>query len=52
MLKETARPGTPITAPVVTRRVAIDSGTTVPPDVLDPRAPIPSTPLSSAVSPC
>jgi penicillin-binding protein 1A len=45
-------PGTPITAPVVTRRVAIDSGTTVPPDVLDPRAPIPSTPLSSSVAAC
>ena len=48
----TLAPGTPITAPVVTRRVAVDGGTTVPPDVLDPRAPIPSTPLSNAVGAC
>ena len=36
----------------VTRLVPIESGTTVPPDVLDPRAPIPSTPLSSSVIRC
>lgn len=45
-------PGTPITAPVITRRVQIDSGTTVPPDVLDPRAPIPSTPIGTGVYGC
>ena len=32
--------------------VPIESGTTVPPDVLDPRAPLPSTPLSSTVIRC
>jgi hypothetical protein len=37
---------------VITRRVPIEGGTTVPPDLLDPRAPIPSTPLSSAVAAC
>jgi penicillin-binding protein 1A len=36
-------------APVFT---AIDSGTTIPPDELDPRAPLPSAPLSVYVSPC
>ena len=41
-----------ITAPRVTRLVPVESGTTVPPDVLDPRAPIPSTPLSSTVIRC
>ena len=45
-------PGTPITAPRVTRLVPIESGTTVPPNVLDPRAPIPSTPLSSLITRC
>jgi penicillin-binding protein 1A len=44
--------GTPITSPVVTRRVVIDSGTTVPPDVLDPRAPIPSAPAGASVTSC
>ena len=38
--------------PAVTRYVPIEGGTTVPPDVLDPRAPIPSTPLSSSVIKC
>ena len=36
----------------VTRYVPIEGGTTVPPDVLDPRAPLPSTPLSSSVIKC
>jgi penicillin-binding protein 1A len=45
-------PGTPITTPRVTRYVPIEGGTTVPPDVLDPRAPLPSTPLSSSVLKC
>ncbi|HEX4981339.1 MAG TPA: transglycosylase domain-containing protein, partial [Ilumatobacteraceae bacterium] len=36
-------------APVLT---AIDSGTTIPPDELDPRAPLPSVPLSVYVAPC
>ena len=36
-------------APVFT---AIDSGTTIPPDELDPRAPLPSAPLSVYVAPC
>jgi penicillin-binding protein 1A len=36
-------------APVYT---AIDSGTTIPPDVLDPRAPLPSAPRSVYVAPC
>ncbi len=45
-------PGTPITAPHVTRLVPIESGTTVPPNVLDHAAPIPSTPLSSLITRC
>jgi penicillin-binding protein 1A len=44
--------GTPITSPRVTRLVPVDSGTTVPPNVIDPRAPIPSTPLSSTITKC
>ena len=48
----TPAPGSTITAPRVTRLVPVESGTTVPPDVLDPRAPIPSTPLSSTVIGC
>ncbi len=48
----TLAPGTPITAPRVTRLVPVESGTTVPPDVLDPRAPLPSTPLSNTVIRC
>ena len=45
-------PGSPITAPRATRLVPIESGTTVPPDVLDPRAPLPSTPRSSTITAC
>jgi membrane peptidoglycan carboxypeptidase len=45
-------PGTPITAPRVTRMVPVEGGTTVPPNVLDPRAPLPSTPMSSTVIRC
>jgi penicillin-binding protein 1A len=42
----------PVTSPRVTRLVPIESGTTVPPNVLDPRAPVPSTPLSSLITKC
>ncbi len=48
----TAAPGSAITSPRVTRLVPIESGTTVPPDVLDPRAPLPSTPRSSTITAC
>ncbi len=50
----TTRKGVP-TAPTTTPNTRLEpdtTGTTIPPDVLDPRAPMPSTPLSSAVSPC
>ena len=46
------RPGSHITTPRVTRLVPMESGTTVPPNVLDPRAPMPSTPLSSLITRC
>jgi hypothetical protein len=36
----------------VTKLVPIESGTTVPPNVLDPDAPLPSTPLSSTITKC
>jgi penicillin-binding protein 1A len=45
-------PGSEITTPRVTRLVPMESGTTVPPNVLDPRAPIPSTPLTSLITRC
>jgi membrane peptidoglycan carboxypeptidase len=45
-------PGSAVTTPRVTRLVPIESGTTVPPNVLDPRAPMPSTPLSSLITRC
>ena len=48
----TLPPGAPITTPRVTRLVPVESGTTVPPDVLDPRAPIPSTALTDTVIKC
>jgi membrane peptidoglycan carboxypeptidase len=42
----------PTTAPPVTVLEPIESGTTVPPDVLDPRAPVPSAPVDATVRPC
>jgi penicillin-binding protein 1A len=39
-------------APTVPRLVPIESGTTIPPDVLDPDAPLPSVPVSTYVAPC
>ena len=48
----TLAPGSPITAPIVTRLVPIAGETTIPPDVLDPRVPLPSTPLTSPVIRC
>jgi penicillin-binding protein 1A len=42
---------TPTTAPRPILQ-ALDSGTTIAPDVLDPLAPLPSTPLASYVAPC
>lgn len=45
-------PGTPITTPRITRRVLLDSGTTVPPDVLDPNHPLPSAPLGTGIYAC
>jgi membrane peptidoglycan carboxypeptidase len=38
--------------PPQTRRVAVESGTTIPPDVLDPYHPLPQAPLNVSVSPC
>jgi penicillin-binding protein 1A len=43
---------TETTAPPAPVYRAIDSGTTIPPDVLDPRAPLPSAPRSVYVAPC
>ena len=43
---------TATTAPPQPVYTAIDSGTTIPPDVLDPRAPLPSAPRSVYVAPC
>ena len=45
-------PGSNITAPRITRLVPMEGGTTVPPNLLDPRAPLPSTPLSSLITRC
>lgn len=43
----------PATTPQpVTRLVPIESGTTIPPDVLDPYHPLPSAPLDVSVGPC
>ena len=39
-------------APPQTRRVQIESGTTIPPDVLDPYHPLPQAPLNVSVGPC
>jgi hypothetical protein len=30
----------------------VEGGTTIPPDVLNPHAPLPSTPLQNSVFPC
>jgi hypothetical protein len=30
----------------------VEGGTTIPPDVLDPRAPVPSVPLGTSTYPC
>jgi penicillin-binding protein 1A len=50
---QTTTPAAPVvTTPRVPRVERLDSGTTIPPDVLDPRAPLPSTPLSSTVVKC
>ncbi len=50
----TTIPGDPTATTVPPQPVytAIDSGTTIPPDVLDPRAPLPSAPRSVYVAPC
>jgi hypothetical protein len=50
----TTIPGDPTATTVAPRPVytAIDSGTTIPPDVLDPLAPLPSAPRSVYVAPC
>jgi len=45
-------PPAPAPAPRVTRLVAIESGTTIPPDNLDPYHPLPSVPTNVTVSPC
>ncbi|MGH9132793.1 MAG: transglycosylase domain-containing protein [Ilumatobacteraceae bacterium] len=58
---ETTAPPTGTTVPAVPTATTapprpvytpIDSGTTIPPDELDPRAPLPSTPRSVYVAPC
>jgi hypothetical protein len=46
---ETEPPTTPPPRPVLTADL---SGTTIPPDVLDPRAPLPSVPLDRVVQTC
>ncbi|MCB0967316.1 MAG: transglycosylase domain-containing protein [Ilumatobacter sp.] len=50
---------TPSTEPTTTTTLPprpiygqVESGTTIPPDVLDPNAPLPSVPLDRVVSPC
>jgi penicillin-binding protein 1A len=50
----TTVPGDPTatTVPPTPVYTAIDSGTTIPPDVLDPRAPLPTAPRSVYVAPC
>ncbi len=48
----TLAPGSDITAPIVTRLVPIPGQTTIPPDVLDPRVPLPSAPLTSPIIRC
>jgi penicillin-binding protein 1A len=48
----TLAPGSDITTPIVSRYVPIPGQTTIPPDVLDPRVPLPSAPLSSTVIGC
>ena len=48
----TLAPGSEITAPIVTRLVPIPGQTTIPPDVLDPRVPLPSAPLTSPITQC
>jgi penicillin-binding protein 1A len=45
----TEPPATPAPKPVI---VANETGTTIPPDVLDPRAPLPSVPLDRLVQAC
>ena len=58
---ETAPPATPppVTEPTTTTTLAprpiygeVESGTTIPPDVLDPNAPLPTVPLDRLVAPC
>lgn len=56
----TTPPGTTIpvetttttTVPPVPIYAPVESGTTIPPDVLDPNAPLPSVPLEQVVRPC
>ena len=48
----TLAPGSDITTPIVTRLVPIPGQTTIPPDVLDPRVPLPSAPLNSHIAAC
>ncbi len=43
---------TTTTLPPVPILGQIESGTTIPPDVLDPKAPLPSVPLEQVVGPC
>ncbi|MEX2626590.1 MAG: hypothetical protein WD225_06880, partial [Ilumatobacteraceae bacterium] len=40
------------TVSTVTRLVPIETGTTIPPDVLDPYHPLPQAPLGATVRPC
>lgn len=39
-------------APPPTRTVQIESGTTIPPDILDPYHPLPQAPMNVSVGPC
>lgn len=48
----TSPPVVVTTSPPRPRYERVEGGTTIPPDVIDPRAPIPSTPLSNTVVPC
>lgn len=43
---------TTTTAPPVPIFGQVDSGTTIPPDVVDPNAPLPSAPANQLVQPC
>jgi len=56
---ETTPPATTVPAPTTTTTLPpvpifapVETGTTIPPDVLDPNAPLPSVPLDRVVAPC